>query len=44
MNDADWMKKFRRGQKGGCAMFLLAAGLGALGIGAGLRWVTLGVL
>jgi hypothetical protein len=44
VNDADWMKKFRRGQKGGCTMVLLAAGLGALGLGAGLRWVTLAAI
>jgi hypothetical protein len=32
MNDQDWMKKFRRGRKGGCTLWLtaLAATLVAL--------------
>jgi hypothetical protein len=44
MNDADWLKKFRRGRNGGCTMVLLAAGLGAIGLGAGLRWLTLSAI
>lgn len=27
MNDRDWMKRFRRGRKGGCAAWLAAASL-----------------
>jgi len=31
VNDQDWMKKFRRGPKGGCALWALPAlGLGLL--------------
>jgi hypothetical protein len=40
VNDEDWMKKFRRGPKGGCAAWALALltlpALGALARAAGL--------
>ena len=32
MNDQDWMKKFRRGRKGGCTAWLLAATVVAAGL------------